>query len=93
LEYDKWNTSLEYLKKSILAWWSNESMELLIEKAWKKITEPISFVDSGYGIKILGKPLMPFLPSGSTYTGIEVRDLFLRKYNHLLSFIKILEVL
>lgn len=66
-----WNNAVDYLKKSRLNWWNNDYMEFLIEKVWK-IKEPISIIDFGCGIGFLGELLLPLLPKGSTYTGIDI---------------------
>lgn len=66
-----WNNAVGYLKKSRLNWWNNDYMEFLIERVWK-IKEPVSIVDFGCGIGFLGELLLPLLPKGSTYTGIDI---------------------
>lgn len=66
-----WNNAVEYLKKSRANWWNNDYMEFLIERVWK-IKEPVSIVDFGCGIGFLGELLLPLLPKGSTYTGIDI---------------------
>ncbi|MDF2672630.1 MAG: Methyltransferase type 12 [Clostridiales bacterium] len=73
-----WNSALEYLKKSRKAWWNNDYIEFLIEKVWK-IKEPVSIVDFGCGIGFLGELLMPLLPAGSIYTGIDIGDKLLEE--------------
>lgn len=74
----KWNNALEYLKKSRRNWWNNDYIEFLIEKVWK-ITEPVSIVDFGCGIGFLGELLLPILPKGSVYTGIDIGDKLLKE--------------
>lgn len=44
-------------------------MEFLVERVWK-IHTPVRVVDFGCGIGFLGALLLPILPIGSTYTGI-----------------------
>lgn len=73
-----WNGALEYLKKSRRSWWNNDYMEFLIEKVWK-ITEPVSIIDFGCGIGFLGELLLPLLPDGSVYTGIDIGDKLLEE--------------
>lgn len=48
-------------------------MEFLITKVWK-IDKPVKVLDCGCGFGFLGLLMMPFLPSGSTYTGIDMVD-------------------
>lgn len=73
MEANIWNTAVEYLEKSRKTWWNKDYMEFLIEKVWK-ITEPVSIVDFGCGIGFLGELLLPLLPHGSIYTGIDIAD-------------------
>jgi len=73
-----WNNALEYLKKSRSAWWNEDYMRFLVERVWK-ITEPVSIIDFGCGIGFLGKSLLPMLPVGSTYTGIDIGDKLLEE--------------
>lgn len=78
MEANIWNTAVEYLQKSRRTWWNHDYMEFLIERVWK-ITEPVSIVDFGCGIGFLGELLLPILPSGSTYTGIDIADKLLQQ--------------
>ncbi|OAA86424.1 methyltransferase [Clostridium ljungdahlii] len=78
METNIWNTALEYLEKSRKTWWNNDYMEFLVEKVWK-ITEPVSIIDFGCGIGFLGELLLPLLPHGSTYTGIDIADKLLEQ--------------
>ncbi len=73
-----WNGALEYLKKSRAAWWNNDYIEFLIDKVWK-IKEPVSIIDFGCGIGFLGELLLPLLPNGSTYTGVDIGDRLLEE--------------
>lgn len=68
-----WNNALDYLEKSRRIWWNNDYMEFLIEKVWK-IKEQVSIIDFGCGTGFLGELLLPLLPKGSTYTGIDIAD-------------------
>lgn len=73
MESNIWNTAVDYLKKSRKTWWNDDYMEFLVEKVWK-ITKPVSIIDFGCGIGFLGELLLPILPKGSTYTGIDIGD-------------------
>lgn len=68
-----WNSQLEYLKASRVGFWNNDYLEFLVDKVWK-ITKPINIADFGCGYGYLGKILLPLLPKGSTYTGIDVSE-------------------
>ncbi|MDR7857848.1 methyltransferase domain-containing protein [Tissierella sp.] len=73
-----WNGALEYLKKSRYSWWNEDYLEFLIEKVWK-ITEAVSVIDFGCGIGFLGEILLPLLPEGSSYTGVDIGDKLLEE--------------
>ena len=66
--YD-WNNKLTYLKheRFIL---QRRLCKLLVNTVWK-ITKPVHIVDYGCGYGYLGLVLMPLLPKGSKYTGID----------------------
>lgn len=65
-----WNKKTEYLIQSRTKMWNDDYMEFLIKAVWK-ITEPVNIVDFGCGLGFLGSLIMPLLPEGSTYTGID----------------------
>lgn len=73
-----WNGAINYLKESRYAWWNQDYMEFLIEKVWK-VTKPVDIIDFGCGIGFLGELLMPMLPKGSTYTGVDIGDALLEE--------------
>lgn len=65
-----WNEKSEYLRQSRTGMWNDDYMEFLIKSVWK-ITSPVNIVDFGCGLGFLGSLIMPLLPQGSTYTGID----------------------
>jgi len=65
-----WNQRADYLKRSRRTMWNHDYMEFLVEKVWK-ILGPVDIVDFGCGMGFLGAMLLPMLPKGSTYTGID----------------------
>ena len=65
-----WNAKAEYLRKSRDTFWNNDYMQFLVEKVWK-IDKPVNLVDFGCGRGFVGTLLLPILPEGSTYTGID----------------------
>lgn len=67
---DYWNERLHYLQTSRFDMWNDDYMEFLVEKVWK-ITEPVSICDFGCGFGYLGMKLLPLLPKGSHYTGVD----------------------
>lgn len=68
-----WEKKLEYLLRTRNNMWNTDYMEFLITKVWK-IDKPVSVLDCGCGFGFLGLLIMPFLPEGSTYTGIDMTE-------------------
>lgn len=68
-----WNEKLDYIHNSRIELWNLDYMEFLIKKVWK-IERKIDILDFGCGNGYLAGIMMPFLPSGSTYTGIDISD-------------------
>ncbi|TKI85560.1 class I SAM-dependent methyltransferase [Bacillus mycoides] len=81
-EYD-WNSKLEYLRNTRDLYYNDDYLSFLVNTVWK-IFEPVHIVDYGCGYGYLGLILLPLLPNGSKYTGIdsgealiaEARELF-----------------
>ncbi|QWG33388.1 class I SAM-dependent methyltransferase [Bacillus mycoides] len=81
-EYD-WNSKLEYLRNTRDLYYNDDYFRFLVNSVWK-ITGPVHIVDYGCGYGYLGLILLPLLPIGSKYTGIdrgetliaEARELF-----------------
>ncbi|HDR8105023.1 MAG: class I SAM-dependent methyltransferase [Lactobacillus sp.] len=80
--YD-WNSKLAYLKSTRDLYYNSDYVSFLVNSVWK-ISDPVHVVDYGCGYGYLGLVLLPLLPGGSTYTGIdsgealiaEARELF-----------------
>lgn len=73
---EHWNKKLDYLKNSRIEFWNYDYLEFLVNRVWS-ITEPINIIDFGCGYGYLGMMLLPILPIGSTYTGIDISDALL----------------
>lgn len=65
-----WNQKQEYLLLTRKSFWNDDYVHFLISQVWK-INKPISVLDCGCGYGFLGLLLIPYLPEGSTYTGID----------------------
>lgn len=65
-----WDEKSKYLRQSRAHMWNNDYIEFLIKSVWK-ITKPVNILDFGCGLGFLGSLIMPLLPQGSTYTGID----------------------
>lgn len=68
-----WENKIEYLLRSRRDSWNPDYVRFLIEQVWK-IGRPINVLDCGCGFGFLGQLMMPFLPKGSTYTGIDLSE-------------------
>lgn len=81
-EYD-WNSKLAYLRNTRDLYYNDDYLSFLVNTVWK-ISGPVHIVDYGCGYGYLGLVLLPLLPKGSKYTGIdsggvliaEARELF-----------------
>lgn len=68
-----WNKFQDYLLNTRKNFWNNDYLSFLIESVWK-IDKPVKVIDFGCGYGFMGLILMPLLPQGSTYTGIDIAD-------------------
>lgn len=65
-----WDEKLEFLINVRKDWCNYDYIEFLVNKVWK-IDKAVNVVDFGCGHGYICDLIMPFLPSGSTYTGID----------------------
>lgn len=70
---DFWNHRLEYLLRTRRNYWNDDYARFLISQVWK-IDKPISILDCGCEYGFLGMLLLPYLPEGSRYTGIDFAE-------------------
>ncbi|PHB85476.1 methyltransferase [Bacillus wiedmannii] len=85
--YD-WNSKLTYLKNTRDLYYNADYVRFLVNTVWK-INKPVYIVDFGCGYGYLGLLLMPLLPKGSKYTGIDSGETLLaeaRELFHLLPY-------
>ncbi|MDW2797714.1 methyltransferase domain-containing protein [Clostridium boliviensis] len=68
-----WSERLEYLKRTRDSLWNKDYLQFLIEKVWK-INNPVNILDCGCGYGFLSSMLMPLMPEGSTYTGVDFSE-------------------
>jgi|LGVF01.2.fsa_nt_gb transcriptional regulator with XRE-family HTH domain len=65
-----WGVKIDYLLETRKDLWNDDYFEFLVMKVWNFV-EPVDVVDYGCGYGYLGLKLLPLLPEGSTYTGID----------------------
>ncbi|KIL38813.1 methyltransferase [Gordoniibacillus kamchatkensis] len=68
-EYD-WDRKIDYLAETRGLYYNDDYIEFLVHSVWR-IRKPVSVIDFGCGYGFLGLKLLPLLPEGSTYTGID----------------------
>ncbi|MBR2949619.1 MAG: methyltransferase domain-containing protein [Lachnospiraceae bacterium] len=68
-----WNQRLDYLKMTRKSMWNEDYFQFLITAVWN-INKPITVLDCGCGYGALGLLIMPLLPEGSKYTGIDFSE-------------------
>jgi SAM-dependent methyltransferase len=65
-----WDDKIEYLRKTRDLYYNDDYLQFLVHTVWK-INEPVNMIDFGCGFGYLGLKLLPLLPEGSTYTGVD----------------------
>jgi ubiquinone/menaquinone biosynthesis C-methylase UbiE len=67
-----------YLEENRYRFHNDDYIEFLIRKVWQ-LSKPTKIVDFGCGLGFLGMSLMPYMPEGSSYTGIDVSDVLIEQ--------------
>ncbi len=73
-----WNKYQTYLLNTRKYFWNDDYLNFLVKNVWK-IDKPIKVIDFGCGFGYLGLKLLPLLPQGSSYTGIDIAADLLEK--------------
>ena len=81
---EHWSRKIEYLKQTRLDFWNDDYLEFLVSKVWN-IDHPVKVVDYGCGYGFLGMKLLPLLPAGSTYTGVDISEVLIKEANLIFS--------
>lgn len=68
-----WDGKIDYLNKSTGLFYNNDYIEFLVRTVWK-IDKQVHVIDFGCGFGHLGLRLLPILPEGSTYAGIDAGE-------------------
>jgi ubiquinone/menaquinone biosynthesis C-methylase UbiE len=77
-----WNEKLNFLKAIRTGWCNDDYIEFLVEKVWK-IKEAVNIIDFGCGFGYVGLLLLPKLPKGSTYTGIDISETLINEAKNI----------
>ena len=68
-----WGTEKEYLHNTRQNLWNRDYFEFLVKQVWK-IDRPVKIIDFGCGYGFLAQLLLPIVPEGSTYRGIDISE-------------------
>lgn len=71
-----WNEKLDFLRAIRTGWCNKDYIEFLVERVWK-IDRAVNIIDFGCGFGYVGLLLLPILPKGSTYKGIDISETLL----------------
>lgn len=65
-----WDQRIEYLRNTRWLYYNDDYLDFFFSKVLK-IEQPVNVIDFGCGYGFLGIRILPLLPEGSTYTGID----------------------
>ena len=65
-----WDTKIEYLRNTRDLYYNDDYLSFLVNTVWR-IDRPVRMIDFGCGYGYLGLKLLPMLPKGTTYTGLD----------------------
>lgn len=66
-----WEERADYLLRTRKTMVNQDYMAFLVERVWR-LQEPVKMLDCGCGLGFLASMLLPLLPQGSTYHGIDL---------------------
>jgi len=79
---EDWNSLFDELASTRFLHHNDDYLEFLVEKVWK-FTEPMNIVDFGCGFGYMGLKILPLLPFGCKYTGIDMAGNLIEKGREL----------
>ncbi|WP_434751537.1 class I SAM-dependent methyltransferase [Paenibacillus amylolyticus] len=65
-----WDNQIEYLRNTRWLYYNDDYLEFLVERVWR-IKQAVHMIDYGCGFGYMGLKLLPLLPVGSRYTGLD----------------------
>lgn len=66
-----WNGKRDLIKLWKSLYWNDDYFTFLVKEVWR-LNRPVDILDFGCGFGFLGQKLLPLVPDGSSYTGIEL---------------------
>lgn len=79
---NSWNNKLDFLKAIRTGWCNTDYIEFLVDKVWK-IDKAVNIIDFGCGFGYIGLLMLPILPKGSTYTGVDISEILLKEADNI----------
>lgn len=77
-----WAKRIESMKNWKLFHFNEDYLKFLVECVWK-ITKPVHMLDLACGYGYLAEKLLPHMPEGSAYTGVDISEDFLKEGRRL----------
>jgi len=68
-----WDGKIDYLRRSTGLYYNDDYIEFLVKTVWR-VDRPVHVMDFGCGFGHMGIRLLPLLPKGSKYTGVDVGE-------------------
>lgn len=65
-----WEQRLDFLHRTRKYMWNDDYLAFLVQQVWRP-HGPVRVLDCGCGFGALGLALLPLLPAGSSYTGVD----------------------
>ncbi|MDQ0656953.1 methyltransferase domain-containing protein [Paenibacillus sp. W2I17] len=79
-----WDDQIEYLRNTRWLYYNDDYLEFLVQRVWK-IENSVDIIDYGCGYGYLGLKLLPLLPEGSTYTGLDKGEELIKQAKEIFS--------
>ncbi|WP_339302871.1 class I SAM-dependent methyltransferase [Paenibacillus sp. FSL R5-0519] len=79
-----WDDQIEYLRNTRWLYYNDDYLEFLVQRVWK-IEKSVDLIDYGCGYGYLGLKLLPLLPEGSTYTGLDKGEELIKQAKEIFS--------
>lgn len=70
---DYWEEKVNYLKITRATMWNADYLKFLVREVWQ-ISKPVEILDCGCGFGAFGLMLLPLLPKGSKYVGVDFSE-------------------
>ena len=77
-----WGLEKVYLHSTRQNLWNNDYFEFLVKCVWK-IDKPVKIIDLGCGYGYLAQILLPLVPEGSSYKGIDISEELIDEANEI----------